>query len=366
MHAINVLRQLWHRRRLLPLVAVVAVLAGMAVTYNLPSLQSRSYDVSVATGQILLDTPNSQVVALSPKGSDTLGYRADLIASLMVGSTIESAIAQRAGLHPSQLSGTTNAVALAGAYGGSTPASSQVPSGPDAHILTTNTLTDLTNNPLPIIQFAAQAPNPAAALRLANATIAGLRDYLDTKAAAERIPDAGRVQVNGVGVPQVTTQSHGPTAMVAILAVILVLALGCAAIVGLPVLARSWRAAEAFEEQEGDSAVAAEHEVEVGAVLGYQPKVSAHVAGSNGVAKENGKDRLVAASVRTFAGNGRHKENADEAPATRPPAGPPADRASQEALDITQWPAASDTEPADGRRAIAKQRAWSERRAQSG
>ena len=78
--------------------------------------------------------------------------------------------------------------------------------------------------------------------------------YLDSKAATERIPDAGRMQITEIGAPQVTTQTRGPTALVAILVVLFVFALGCAAIVGFPILARSWRAVEAFEEQERDAA----------------------------------------------------------------------------------------------------------------
>lgn len=269
MRSIKILRQLWRHRLLVVAVGLIATIAGMAVMFKLPSLQSRSYVVGVATGQILLDTPDSQVVAVSPKGSDTLGVRAGLIASLMVGGTVESAIAHNAGLSLRQLGGTTGAATQGPAVlGGSSPVSSETPSGPDAYVLRTNTLTDNTNNPLPIIQFTAQAPNPDAALRLANATITGLREYLDSKAAAERIPDAGRMRITGIGAPQVTTQTHGPTALVAIPVVLFVFALGCAAIVGLPMLARSWRAAEAFDEQERDRSSAPDGTLGPEAILG--------------------------------------------------------------------------------------------------
>jgi hypothetical protein len=361
MNAIKILRQLWHRWRLLAVVAAIAVLAGMAVMYKLPSLKSRSYDVSVATGQILLDTPNSQVVALSPKGSDTLGYRANLIASLMVGSTVESAIAQQAGLHPSQLSGTTDAAALAGTYGGSPPVSSEVPSGPNAYILTTNTLTDLANDPLPIIEFSAQALNPAAAMRLANATIAGLRDYLATKAAAERIPDAGRVQINSVGVPQITTRSHGPTAMIALLAAILVLALGCAAIVGFPVLARSWRAAEAFEGHKGDAAAAADSDGALqpalgvsqasrGSVRGAVAEVPAADALSNGAAAGMSEDRVVPGRwPRLRAKPDTLHNDAEPSPTFPQSAAGPADERTDGGLGETQPPSVPEVESAGGR-----------------
>ena len=47
-------------------------------------LKYSGYLVGVATTRVLIDTPSSQVVDVSPKGSDTLGVRANLIASLMV------------------------------------------------------------------------------------------------------------------------------------------------------------------------------------------------------------------------------------------------------------------------------------------
>lgn len=297
MRSIKILRQLWRHKLLVVAVGLVATIAGMVVMFKLPSLQSRSYVVSVATGQILLDTPDSQVVAVSPKGSDTLGVRAGLIASLMVGGTVESAIAQHAGLSLSQLGGKTGAATQGPALlGGSSPVSSATPSGPDAYVLTTNTLTDNTNNPLPIIQFTAQAPNSAAALRLANATITGLREYLDSKAATERIPDAGRMRITGIGAPQVTTQTRGPTALVAILVVLFVFALGCAAIVGLPMLARSWRAAGAFEEQERDPARAPDGTLGLDSILGGEATLAPdYDAGLDGV-RNHAHESLVSAA----------------------------------------------------------------------
>ncbi|HWI74482.1 MAG TPA: hypothetical protein VNT55_21155, partial [Baekduia sp.] len=88
------------------LIAVVSVLAGFLVVYK-PSLplESRKYDVGIATARILVDTPESQVVDVSPKGSDTLGIRANLLANLMVDGVVKAAIAKRAGLNPNQFYG---------------------------------------------------------------------------------------------------------------------------------------------------------------------------------------------------------------------------------------------------------------------
>src|SRR3954464_1626428 len=102
METVAILRTLWARRRLAGAVLVLAVLVGAAMAYRLPSLQSRSYQVGVAAPRVFVDTRSWQVVEVSPKGGDTLGTRAGLIASLMVDGTIKDSIARRAGLRPQQ------------------------------------------------------------------------------------------------------------------------------------------------------------------------------------------------------------------------------------------------------------------------
>jgi hypothetical protein len=244
MDTVTILRDLWRHRFLVVAVYLVALLVGISVVYKIPSFESRNYQVGVATARILVDTPSSQVVEVAPKGSDTLGVRANLLASLMVDGVVKSAIAGRAGLQPNKLVGVTDAA--------TEPAPvSDVP-GPRAFVLTTKVLTNNSGDQLPIIELDAQAPDRAGAARLASAAIAGLRDYLDSRAALQQVPDADRLQVTGLGAPQATTQVRGPAKVLAIAAVILVFALGCAAILGVLALVRGWRAAAAREQLDGD------------------------------------------------------------------------------------------------------------------
>ena len=65
--------------------------------------EPRQYTVGVATARVLVDTPQSQVIKVDPKGSDTLGLRASVLANLMVEGEARAAIARRAGLKPRQL-----------------------------------------------------------------------------------------------------------------------------------------------------------------------------------------------------------------------------------------------------------------------
>jgi hypothetical protein len=244
MDTVTILRDLWRHRFLVVAVYLVALLVGMSVIYKIPSFESRNYQVGVATARILVDTPSSQVVEVAPKGSDTLGVRANLLASLMVDGVVKQAIARRAGLAPNKLIGVTDAA--------TEPAPVSAPAGPGAFVLTTKVLTNNSGDQLPIIELDAQAPDRAAAARLASATIAGLRDYLDSRAALQQVPDADRLQVTGLGAPQATTEVRGPAKALAIAAVILVFALGCALILGVLALVRGWRAAAARERFDGD------------------------------------------------------------------------------------------------------------------
>jgi hypothetical protein len=250
MDTVTILRDLWRRRLFVAIVLVAALLAGAMVKYKLPGLQSRSYEVGVATTHILVDTPSSQVVNVSPKGSDTTAARADLLASLMVDGEVKATIAKRAGLQPNQLVATTSAATDPTPGATSTSATA----APNAYVLSTQVLTNSTGDQLPIIEVDTQAPNRPAATKLAAAATSGLADYLNSKAALERIPDAERLQVSGLGLPQDSTVARGPTGMVALIVFVLVFGLGCAGILGVLALIRGWRAAS-VREQLGDDAL---------------------------------------------------------------------------------------------------------------
>jgi hypothetical protein len=238
MDTVSVLRDLWRHRILVAGVAVVALLAGFAVLYKLPSLEPRSYQVGVATARILVDTPSSQVVEIAPKGSESLGVRANLLASLMVDGVVKAAIAERAGLRPDELVGISTSV--------SEPQAAP-PRNRRAHVLTTRVATDNDGAQLPIIEIEAQAADVATAAKLADAARKGLGDYLDSKAAAQRIPDAERLQVSGLGAPQAEMAARGPKAVFAAFAAFFVFGVGAACIIVFFALVRAWRTASAQE-----------------------------------------------------------------------------------------------------------------------
>jgi hypothetical protein len=243
METVTILRGLWRQRIAVAGVFLLAVLVSITFAYRIsfpPKLESRSYTVGVATSRILVDTPSSQVVEVAPKGSDSLGTRAGLIASLMVDGTVKSSIARRAGLQPQQFDAVSTSAAE------TTPADSTPK--PRSNVLKTTVVTSTTGDALPIIEIEAQAVDAESAARLAQAAVSGLQDYLNSKAALQRIPEAKRLQVTGLGSPQARDVVRGPRKIFAFALAIFVFLLGCAVIIGLSRLAGAWRAAEREEE----------------------------------------------------------------------------------------------------------------------
>ena len=248
MEAVTILRELWRRRLLVGLLAIVCVLVGLALTYTVSfPPESRKYEVSIATGRILVDTPDSQVVDVAPRGSDTLGVRANLMANLMSEGKVKALIAKEAGLPAGELQAGVEfegelPVGLANSVG-----------NPDAHLLITRLATS-PDGVLPIVELEAQAPDAKQAGDLASAAVVGLREYLASKAATEDVKEARRLRVTGLGTPQVREAVRGPQRLVAVGVAVFIFLLGCTAIAIAPAVARSWRVAAAGDRTVADPA----------------------------------------------------------------------------------------------------------------
>ena len=140
--------------------------------------------MGVASARVLVDTPDSQVVDLNPKGADpTLSSRATLLANLMASSPVKIIIARDAGVPPQAF------VAVAPVRDGPTRSPRRTPAD-DEHGADTDIQTE---DALPIIAVSAQAPTAEQAARLANAAGTGLRDYLRSVAGAQNVPAARQV-----------------------------------------------------------------------------------------------------------------------------------------------------------------------------
>jgi hypothetical protein len=256
---VRILRELSRRRRLVALVLGVSLLIGLLLAFK-PGFppRSRQYQVSLASADILIDTSDSQVVAVGGKGPDltTLAGRANLIGNLMTGGPLKEAIAKDADLPVGQISvvppANVNTPGVAPAPV-TPPASRGVP---DAEAIVLNLSADET---LPILHVVAQAPNAEVARRLSSATIVAVRRYLGSVAASQDVPAAHQLVVRQFGAPVALVATRGLPRRFALMATIVLALLGCAAILGGCWFARSWRQIEeaearGFEAAEPDEA----------------------------------------------------------------------------------------------------------------
>jgi hypothetical protein len=248
MDSVTILRELWRRRTAVCLVALAAILVGLLLAFR-PGLppESRRYDVGIATARMLLDTPQSQVIRVNPRGSDTLGLRANVLANLMVEGPAKASIAKRAGLKPRQL------VAIAESELEPQKVPARVLRDPAVNLMRTRVVMDPDGELLPIVEVEAQAPDVARATALANGSVAGLTDFLEARAAADPELNARkRLRVSSLGSANASLSSRGPSVMLTLAAILFVFLAGCTAILLFSALARGWREAEASEHPHAD------------------------------------------------------------------------------------------------------------------
>jgi hypothetical protein len=246
MESITILRELWRLRYLVILAGLLALAIALMTAYRVslapPKLESRQYHVGLASARILIDTPDSQVVDLNPKGADALSSRASLLANLMASSPVKAIIARDAGVPASQL------VAVApSATGATAPTPLSQAASKSANVADVYLLTMQADETLPIIAIQAQAPDAEQAARLANAATSGLRDYLRSVAGAQNVPAARQVVISGLGAAQAADVVRGPRRLFAIIAFIFVFGLACFGLIMVSGIARGWRRAAELE-----------------------------------------------------------------------------------------------------------------------
>lgn len=248
---VKILRELWRRKALVVLVLGISLLTGFLLAFN-PGLppKSRQYQVSVSSSAILVDTRTSQVVAVGGRGPDlaTLASRANLLGNLMTNGPLKDAIAEKAGVPSEKLVVVppSNASMLGIPPTPVEPRASRGVPDQEATILTLST-----DETLPILRVLAQAPDLETARELSGGTIVALRGYLGSVAASQDIPAAHQLVVREFGAPLAGPETRGLPRRYALVATIVLVLLGCGAILGGAWLVRSWRQ---IDEGEDDGA----------------------------------------------------------------------------------------------------------------
>ncbi|MDP8909135.1 MAG: hypothetical protein M3N47_08475, partial [Chloroflexota bacterium] len=231
MAAVTVLTRLWERRLLVAVGLAAAIALAVLLSYRVeiglpPTFESRKYEVGVASAEVLVDSPNSQVIDLGGSvGADvaSLSVRARLLADLVATNPLKDRIARRAGIPPHLLialrPSTEHFVEPSPLETGATMRTSD----PRASILSLRV-----HEELPIIGFDAQAPEQQRAARISNAAVTELDLYLKTAASATHVPSSRKIVVEPLGPARSSTSHRGFGGMLAALVAVFAFALWCA------------------------------------------------------------------------------------------------------------------------------------------
>jgi hypothetical protein len=236
MEIVSILRALGRHRLLVAAGVFGAVFIGLVLAYQVslfpPKLVSRQHPAGVATARVLLAARTESTFDLESKVTETLGARAFVLADLLATDVSRAQIARTAGLEPGQ-------VAVMGPSMG--PPKLEIPLAVDAAEAAATgsepymlNVTATGNDP--IVSIRATGPNAAAAARVADAASSGLDELIASKSVGT--PD---FVVERLGPAVGKTVIVGPQHAVAVMVVLVLLSLWCAAIVVVAGLARRSR-----------------------------------------------------------------------------------------------------------------------------
>jgi hypothetical protein len=188
--------QLLNHHRLLLAVLVTSTLIGaVCAKFN----TSGNLTVAAASTHFLVDDPGASIVNRRALAQDvsTLQKRAEVYARLMTTTPVLDAIGKRAGIQGDQISGvarTTANVPIPLLEPGSEERASQIRDSRLPYRL------ELQSGPTePIVAIYAEAPSWPEAQRLADAAVAGLRDYLQGVARRQGFPESELPQLQPLG-----------------------------------------------------------------------------------------------------------------------------------------------------------------------
>jgi hypothetical protein len=264
MDVVAILRELWLRRTQVVLAALISLCVAVVTAYKVTAwplkLESRQYTIGIAGARVLLDTPKSKVVDLGAAGADStpLSGRATLLSNLMASGPVKAAIARRAGISPDEFAAVPAPPEGAAPVAASVQLQPTEPGDdPRSRVLKIQTETDV-----PIISFQTQGPDAQAASRLANGAVEGLRDYLGSVAAAQRVPEARQLVVTQLGRARSATVERGPRRLYGVVIAFFLFIGQCAVALILPRIVRRWQAIVATEEAHVEPVEEAELEKE--------------------------------------------------------------------------------------------------------
>lgn len=235
----EIIRTLRARRVATAIVVVVAVLAAAVV-----KLTSHNVPTGAATVQILVDSPSSELASLTQNPTPLIS-RAAVFAQVMTSQAVVQEIAHAARV-------PTNRITAQGPYSGGGEALNVItPAEARSNQLVAENapyrLTFLAQQNEPVITASVQAPNAAAAERVANAVYAGVQSYVIGIQQQGHTPEQDKVTLRQLGPAQTSTVNGGSRATLAVAAFLGVLILGLLLILGIESIRRRDRELDSLE-----------------------------------------------------------------------------------------------------------------------
>ncbi len=240
-----ILRDLWRHRRLvlvgLFLATAVMLLVMFRFTFDgSPQLESRQYDVGVASTAVHIDSQSSQTVDLGAAEVEvdvtTLAARAKLLANLLVTRPLRDEIARSSDVGPDLLITELSSTTEPGA-----PPAVATDVKVDRDDPAANVVSLQTSETVPIITVNTQAPTKETAARLAASTVATLRAYLkgETAQSANPIPLGRQLVMRELGEPTAAISRRGPGKAQAVGVFLLLLGIWCGGVLVIAALSRA-------------------------------------------------------------------------------------------------------------------------------
>lgn len=257
MTLVLLLRELWSRKALLAIGVLLAALAAIASVYRVslspPSLQRSTLDYASAQTQIFVDSESSSLGDLM-NDFTPMNARANVYARFLTTPTALRLIGQKAGLPGNQ-------IYAQGPYQLGQARYIQEPTAERRGQQLVGEKAPLrlrfdSDPELPIVTMYAEAPTPAQATKLAEASAAALADYVTRLQAEQGISERRRVAIRRLGSTPGAWVSQGAGRKVAAFLFIVVLLLWCGLTLAARRLITGWRQAGAEPAPAGPARMA--------------------------------------------------------------------------------------------------------------
>jgi capsular polysaccharide biosynthesis protein len=229
MELAQILVSLWRRRIAVAAVIVVAALVGLATAYHIQALPPKLTHRSVASGtaetHILVDSPRSSVADIN-RSFDPLVARAQVLSEVLTTAPVVDRIAQQMHVPASAITAVDDNSTL------NVPTSVVEPTASVRSNAITQEglhyrLTFRAEPEQPTVTIFASAPNANDAIRLANVAARSSAEWVKTIQDQQAVPDSRRTQLTQLGLATGGTVNSGASRILAALAFVAILGLGC-------------------------------------------------------------------------------------------------------------------------------------------